>query len=155
MSTEGLIDLWGDRPIEVPVGTWLVRGLVHSLHPLMASLLEFYEDKKLPAGGMRLEKPVGSESITFLAYLASDIYPPQRDKRIWHSALVGAFATLPDISKDIEPGSVAENLLDLLRLRLLERDQSFKDWHSDEYNASRAATILEPFIAPTDEDDEA
>lgn len=151
LAADGLVDLWGSEPIEVPAGTWLARGLVNPLKPLSASLIKFRKRDDLPAGCMQVAEPPDPDSITFTAWLAADIYPRRVEREIWHAALIAAFAKLPEVAKRLSSDSDAWLLLEELAQKVGE---SAPVWTDDDYDPVRAASVLEPFLPPTESDEE-
>lgn len=147
LSADGLVDLWGTEPVGVPAGTWLARGLVNPLKPLIASLIKFRKRDDLPAGCMQVAEPPDHDSITFTAWLAADIYPRRVEREIWHAALIAAFAKLPEVAKRLGDDSDAWVLLDELAQKVGE---AAPVWTADDYDPARAASVFEPFLPATD-----
>ncbi len=143
LPADGLVDLWGSGPVEIPAGVWLARGLVNPLKPLTASLIKFRKREDLPAGCMQVAEPPDHDSITFTAWLAADIYPRRVEREIWHSALIAAFAKLPEVAKRLSDDSDAWVLLEDLAQEIGE---SAPVWTADDYDPARAASVFEPFL---------
>ena len=160
LRADQLTEVWQDVAAEglvtVPAGAWLVRGNVHWLLPRIASLLKFHRaDESVSNGQMVIRPPTTSDALTFRVYLAADIHARWREREIWHIALVGACAQLPNVGGGWDDESPAMQDLHSLRSQLEEARVDL--WDSDgQYDPALAATVIEPLIAPEadDEDDE-
>ena len=144
LSAEGLSDLWGADPLEIPAGAWLARGQVYPLEPVSSSLIKFRKDDDLPAGAMRITEPPDRDSLTCTAWLAADIYPRRVEREIWHSSLIAAFGKLPAIAEQLNEDSVGRVLLDDLAAELESKNVAV--WTADDYDAALAASVFEPFL---------
>ena len=120
-------------------GTYLARGIIYSVKPLLSSMLEFKCDDEAKSGTMRLEGP--NEHIKFTVYLAKDIHTEIQQRRdLWVAALIGALAKFnPDDHNPDESRVLRE-----ISLRL--KDKGISDWCDDDYDPVVAATNLEPLL---------
>lgn len=151
LHSEHLTDVWKDTAanglVAIPAGAWLARGNVHWLRPRIASLLRFHRaDEHVEDGQMIIQRPTTSDALIFHVYLAEDVYPRWRDRDIWHIALVGACAQLPDTGADWDDESPAKQDLHSLRSQLQEAGVDL--WDGDgQYDPAFAATVIEPLLA--------
>lgn len=120
-------------------GTYLARGIIYSVEPLLSSILEFKCDDKAKPGTMRLEGP--NEHIKFTVYLARDIHTEIHLRSdLWVAALIGALAKFNPEDHDPDESRVLREI----SLRLNEKGIS--DWCDDDYDPVAAATCLEPLF---------
>ena len=120
-------------------GTYLARGIIYSVKPLLSSMLEFKCDDKAKPGTMRLEGP--NEHIKFTVYLAKDIHTEIHLRRdVWVAALIGALANFNPSDHDPDESRVLREI----SIRLNEKGIS--DWCDDDYDPVAAATCLEPLF---------
>ena len=162
LSGEGLSHIWNNQPVEVPIGSWLVRGDVRSVNSLAASLLKFYPDSVLEPGEMRAVRDTGSGDIHFNIYVAAEMLDTcLSDRNVQVAALIAAFAQFPQIDKpdsegDDEGGSPQYPRMQRIYDRL--RDLEIPTWLDDgeDFDPARAATAVERFearLAPDEDDD--
>lgn len=141
---DGLASLWDGASIEVPVGTWLVRGSIYSSKNQVQSLIAFDVDERLPPGTMRIAEPSGPDGLQFIVYLAPNISPRFNDRNILHAALVGVFSKLPSVAAEVEADTGAGRQLASIQKKLEENNINSWEDH-DDYDPALAATGFEPF----------
>lgn len=140
ISAKYFNEVWREQDnLTIAQGTYLARGTIFSVEPLLSSILEFKCDDKAKSGTMRLEGP--NEHIKFTVYLAKDIHTEIQQRRdLWIAALIGALAKFnPDDHNPDESRVLRE-----ISLRL--NDKGIPDWYDDDYDPVAAATCLEPLI---------
>ncbi len=162
LSGEGLSQVWKEQPVDVPIGSWLVRGDVRSVNSLAASLLKFYPDVSLETGEMRVVRDTGGGDLHFNVYVAAEMLETcLRERNVQVAALIAAFAQFPQIDKQDAEGADdgaspqyprMQRIFD--RLRELEIPTWLDD--GDEFDPARAATAMERFDSQivADEDDD-
>lgn len=141
ISAEYVNEIWSDKNTKrhFAQGTYLARGIIYSVQPLLSSMLEFQCDDKASPGTMRIEGP--NEHIKFAVYLAKNIYAEIHLRRdVWVAALIGALAKLNREEHDPDESRVLREI----SLRLNEKGIS--DWFDDDYDPVAAATCLEPLF---------
>ena len=140
ISAEYFNEIWHEQDTLIfTPGTYLARGIIYSVKPLLSSMLEFKCDDKAKPGTMRLEGP--NEHIKFTVYLAKDIHTEIHLRRdIWVAALIGALARFNPEDHDPDESRVIREI----SLRLSEKGIS--DWYDDDYDPVAAATNLEPLL---------
>ena len=144
LAATGLIDLWGDEPINVPVGWWLAKGPVWASKNLAASLIEFHRDENLEPGRMRVGEDTTGDEPRFIVYLARDVHERVRTSRdVQVAGLIGAFARIgksPRFREDENGSLVVERLRESLREVGVPTWEDGEDW-----DPALAATTVEGF----------
>ena len=144
LAPTGLIDLWGRRPIDVPVGWWLAKGQIWASENLAASLIEFQRDENLKSGRMRIGEDTTADEPRFIVYLAPDVHERVRTSRdVQVAALVGAFGRIGKSPRfqDDENGSLV-----VARLREHLREAGVPTWEDEQgWDPALAATTIEGF----------
>ncbi len=144
LSTAGLSDLWGEEPVPVPAGAWLVRGDAFASRNLAASLIEFLKDDSLEEGRLKAHASGSEEKPRFVVSVAPDLFSRAStgDRDIHVAGLIAALAKLrPD-----SPGFRAEaesRIASLLRDAL--EQAGTPAWDSDDWDPAWAATTIERF----------
>lgn len=140
-----LHELWRTRPfISASAGAVLAQGNVLTTKPLIASILRFIPDEKLPDGVIEVSGP--DEHIRFTVKIATNLHLEIRTRRdILLGALIAAMGKLNSEDHDPEDSRVLRSISQ----RLAER--GVDDWMHDGYDPALAATTLEPFLSKSAE----
>lgn len=151
LGASGLVDAWGDEPIVVQAGSWLVRGAIFPLAPFVEQIVRILPQDSLGDGMMRIASPDSDDPLPITAFLALDVFPPRSRPDIWHTALIGAFGKLEEVqglvNADDELETAATVLAELSHF-LHHRNPSVPDWTKEDYDAVLAATALREFSPP-------
>ena len=144
-----------EEGIDIPPGALLARADVRRLKPLMQSLLVFRKDNELGNGQMRVEEDTTSDDPCYIVRFAADIFAESRwarDRRI--AALIGAFAAMARSDSRMQHGGDLEHhpVARELRSRLLAAGSP--TWEEDEFECAFAATLIEPLLEQTPNDDD-
>ena len=155
LRVDGLNELWGDEPIDVPIGRWLVRGQVLRTQSLASSLLEFHPDPDLQDGQMRVEPETSGGDLRFMAWVSPNYFSGviQNNRDVQIAALIAAFGRIPLIDHDDEDG---EGYAILTHIKAALEDAGVPVWGGElnaEFDPARAATAIEAFQIPTAEGD--
>lgn len=145
-------EIWTE-PVQIPAGSWLAQGRMYASESLSSSLLRWIRDEQLPAGQMRVSPDLGSGEIVFLVHLANDLFnrlKPSRDVQV--AALIAACSHLPRLWGDAE--DLDDGLYGLLRERFQQGGMEWEDDEPETFDPARAATILEQFEAPPEEEED-
>lgn len=143
-------DIW-TGPVQIPAGSWLAQGRMYASESLSSSLLRWIRDEQLPAGQMRVMPDLGSGEIVFVVRLASDLFNRlQQSRDVQVAALIAACSHLPRLWSDAEND---DGLYGLLRERFRQEGMEWEDSDPGTFDPARAATILEQFEAPPEEDE--
>ena len=155
LPRSGLTALWQEgaaASILIPAGRWLALGSVHWVQPHFASLFSFNklsDDSPAAAGRMEVHPPGGGAAeFTFSVHLAPNIYSNRHSRTIYHAALVGVMARLPEAVSSIDEDSPHWPIVEELRRRLDASGAS--SWDDPDYDPARAASVLEAFV-PADQ----
>ncbi len=154
LATAGLIELWEEDQVRVPLGAWLARGAEFAAKNLAASLIEFRKDESLQSGRMRVVEDTSGDDARFLVKLAPELYQraTQGDRDVQVAGLIAAFAKLPDSPRFAEDSAspVARMLRDRLESAEVPTWDDGYDW-----DPAWAATTIEKFYPATAEDETA
>lgn len=157
MGVEGLHDLIraGRSGVEVPQGWWLAKAQPRRHTPLLGHLLKFRQDASLPDGAMSVVEVADGDAPMFRARLAADLWVRLRSGRqardVQIAALIGAFGRLPQSSLARE-GTHADHPF-AVQLREKLEEQGLATWDEPaNFDPARAATTLERFYPPSEED---
>ena len=150
LEARGLHSVWGESPIVVPPGRWLVRGNVRSAEQLGSSLIRLYPDKDLADGQMTVSPDTSTGDLQFHVKLSPRMFETRgRERDIQIAALIAAFGRIPGV---VEPppvaasgeGDGAAQYPVLERIRTVLEDAEVDDWtNPSEYDPARAATEVE------------
>ena len=156
LSTEGLSDIWGNQPIQIEPGRWLVRGDVRSANPLASSLLSFYLDHKLTEGAMYVKPDLASGDIHFNVHVSEGLFNVCRtDRNVQVAALIAALAQVPKLDhSEQDAGEPAMQYPSLQRVFDELREHKVPTWLDEDFDPAQAATALEVFDVTTADDDE-
>lgn len=150
LSDEGLNPLWEGCQLQIPKGWWLARGDTSRSDTLAQSLLRFRLNKDLKNGRMQVKSDESSGDLRFVAYLASDIWPRiHTDRTLQISALIGALAQLP---KTLDGRGVDDMPSVAQEIHKRLEHAEVPTWSRSEYDPVLAATAIEPFDQPEDDD---
>lgn len=145
LPTSGLHqEIWGSNNLFVPAGTLLAAGAWHASKTLAQSLLVFEKDGCVDDGAMG---PVRQSGDQFVIPLGANLFDHGRNHNTWMGALVAVFAYLGKHPPEEEDESVV-----LTSIRNMLQDANVPDWHEEEYDAAKAATVLEKFEVQEDVD---
>ena len=155
LRVDGLNELWGAGPIDVPIGRWLVRGQVLRTQSLASSLLEFHPDPELKDGQMRVEPETSSGDLRFMAWVSPNYFSGviQNNRDVQIAALIAAFGRIPLIDHDDDE---AEGYAILTHIKAALEDAGVPIWGGElnaEFDPARAATAIEAFQIPAGEGD--
>ena len=144
-----------DQCVRVPAGWWLARGDARTTKPLTASLVQFRRDPdgRLDPGQMSVEEDSDGGLPYFRVLLAQDLYERRDDRDVQIAGLIGACARLPRSSMRYG----GENVTNSVAQQLLARfeDAGIPNWmDDDDFDAARAATVLEAFYEPVREEED-
>lgn len=153
LRADGLNGLWGDEPIEVPAGRWLVRGQVLRTESLASSLLEFHPDPELKDGEMWVEPETSSGDLRFRVAVSPSYFNGviQNNRDVQIAALIAAFGRIPLIDHDDEEG---EGYAILTHIKAALEDAGVPAWGGElnaDFDPARAATAIEAFRIPVTE----
>ena len=160
LDTGGLHPVWGESPIFVPPGRWLVRGNARNAEQLGSSLIKLFRDEDLADGRMTVTPYTGDGDLRFHVKMSPRMFETRAHHRdVQIAALIAAFGRIPslvgppqDASRN---GGEATQYPVLERIRDVLEDADVADWtEPSEYDPARAATVVERFILP-DENQEA
>lgn len=151
LSTDGLNPIWGDEPVQVPVGRWLARGPVLRARSLAASLLTFEIKDGLRDGEMEVTPDTSSGDLRFKVWLSPSYHQyvstcEPRDVQI--AALIAVMGRIPFIDPG-DDGGDGYPILTQIRERL--EDEGVPIWGDEansEFDPARAATAIEAFQIP-------
>ena len=157
LDTGGLHPVWGESPIVVPPGRWLVRGNARNTEQLGSSLIRMYPDPSLADGRMTVSPDTGAGDLRFNVKLSPTMFEKRaRDRDVQIAALIAAFGRIPGVVRP--PQDASQNGGEATRYPVLERirdileDADVADWTDPfEYDPARAATAVERFILPEDD----
>ena len=139
-------------PVQIPAGSWLAQGRMYASESLSSSLLRWIRDEQLPPGQMRVVPDLGSGEIVFMVHLAIDLFNRlQQSRDVQVAALIAACSHLPRLWSDAEDSD--DGLYGLLRERFRQGGMDWEDDEPETFDPARAATILEQFEAPPEEDE--
>ena len=162
LDPHGLHGPWGEGPIVVPPGRWLVRGNARSAEQLGSSLIKLFPDEDLTDGKMTVTPYTGEGDLRFHVKMSPRMYRTRHHERdVQIAALIAAFGRIPGVDRrspedtgDEEGASARYPVLE--RIRDVLEDARVADWSDlSEYDPARAATEVEPFfVLDGSEDDE-
>lgn len=153
LDASGLHPVWGEDPIVVPPGRWLVRGNARSAEQLGSSLIRLFPDEDLADGLMTVEPDTSTGDLRFHVKMSPTMIQMRGlDRDIHIAALIAAFGRIPgvvgpppDEATDEESEAVRYPVLDRIR-RVLE-DAGVPDWTDPaEFDPAWAATEVERFF---------
>ena len=153
LEAHGLHPLWGESPIVVPPGRWLIRGNTRSAEQLGSSLIRLYPDDALADGQMTVSPYTGDGDLRFHVKLSPKMIETRgRDRDVQIAALIAAFGRIPgvvgppaDEASDEGGGGAQYPVLE--RIRSVLEDANVADWTDpSEYDPARAATEVERFV---------
>ncbi len=158
-SADGLDSgIWpGVQRVEFPAGTWLAKGEIRSVRPLLMSLVRFRRDAtgKLKPGQMYVEEDTDGTDPYFRIDLAPDLYDRRLHERdVQIAGLIAAFGWLPRSSLVLDGDNGDSRVAGRLRAEL--EANGVPDWDDESFDPAWAATVLEPFRVrdETEADDE-
>jgi len=153
LEARGLHPLWGESPIVVPPGRWLVRGNTRSAEQLGSSLIKLYPDKNLAYGQMTVSPYTGEGDLRFHVKMSPSMLETRgRERDVQIAALIAAFGRIPGVvgpPLDAASDEVAEGTQYpvLERIKSVLEDANVADWTDpSEYDPARAATEVERFV---------
>ena len=157
LETHGLHPVWGESPITVPPGRWLVRGNARSAEQLGSSLIRLFPDRNLADGQMTVSPDTSTGDLRFYVKLSPTMYETRyRDRDVQIAALIAAFGRIPGVvgpppdSSSEEAGEAAQYPV-LERIKDVLEDADVADWTDpSEYDPARAATAVERFVLPAE-----
>lgn len=153
LEARGLHPLWGESPIVVPPGRWLVRGNARSAEQLGSSLIRLFPDENLADGQMTVSPDTSEGDLRFHVTMSPRMLETRgRERDVQIAALIAAFGRIPgvvwppvDAASD-EGGEAAQYPV-LERIRSVLEDADVADWTDpSEYDPARAATEVERFL---------
>lgn len=141
--------------VKVPSGWWLARGEMRSVTPLAASLVRFRRDPDghLGQGQMSVTEDFDGTTPYFRIDMAEDIYASRREVRdVQIAGLIAACALLPRSS--LREGGENDDIPLASQLRDRFEAAKIANWDDDDFDPARAATVLEEFRIPAENDEE-
>ena len=157
LEAYGLHPVWGESPVTVPPGRWLVRGNARSAEQLGSSLIKLFPDENLADGQMTVSPEVSTGDLRFHVKLSRKMYETRyRDRDVQIAALIAAFGRIPGwVGPPPDPGSEeageGTQYPVLERIRDVLEDAEVADWtEPSEYDPARAATAVERFVLPVE-----
>lgn len=141
--------------VAIPAGALLAMATPERLMMTNSPIFSIQVDRDLPDGQMRVVD-ASSDEPRFDVFFATDIYPHAKAKDPFGRALrvmawSHVMALLP--RTDMAKGGAHEHSLAAQRLRAVLRKNGVSNWDANDFDASRAATIVAPLAAPlTDEE---
>ena len=164
LDPAGLHTVWGENPIVVPPGRWLVRGNARSAEQLGSSLIRLYPDPNLADGQMTVSPDTSEGDLRFHVKMSPRMFETRAKSRdVQVAALIAAFGRIPgvvELPQDVlrDEGGEAPQWPVLERIKRVLEDAKVADWTDpSEYDPARAATEVERFVLTEehrDEDDE-
>ncbi len=155
LDTESMHAVWGENPIVVPPGRWLVRGNARNAEQLGSSLIRLFPDQDLVDGRMTVTPFTGEGDLRFHVKMSPRMFETRAQNRdVQIAALIAAFGRIPgvvgppqDTAAD-DRGKAAQYPV-LERIRSVLEDANVADWTDpSEYDPARAATAVERFVLP-------
>ena len=153
LEAPGLHPVWGESPIVVPPGRWLVRGNTRSAEQLGSSLIRLYPDESLADGQMTVAPYTGDGDLRFHVKMSPRMIETRgRERDVQVAALIAAFGRIPGVvgppldAASNDRGEGAQYPV-LERIRSVLEDANVADWTDpSEYDPARAATEVERFV---------
>ena len=157
LGTGSLHPVWGEGPIVVPPGRWLVRGNARNAEQLGSSLIRLYPDENLADGRMTVTPFTGEGDLRFHVKMSPRMFETRaKDRDVQIAALIAAFGRIPGVvgppqeATPDEPGEASQYPV-LARIRSELERAKVADWTDpSEYDPARAATAVERFVLPED-----
>lgn len=155
LDTGSLHAVWGETPIVVPPGRWLVRGNARNAEQLGSSLIRLFPDEELADGRMTVTPFTGEGDLRFHVKMSPRMFDTRaQDRDIQLSALIAAFGRIPGVvgppqDAGTDEQEEAAQFPVLERIRGVLEDAKVADWTDlSEYDPARAATAVERFVLP-------
>lgn len=145
--------------VELPVGMWAAMSSPQTLRPIIGSLVTFVRNERLPPGQIETEETETADDPHFTVHCADDVHRAIRERttagrHLRVAALIGVCAHFPE--SEMRAGGIHED--HVITRSLIQRlnEGCGADFHGEraDYNAARAATVLEPFAFDIDTDPE-
>ena len=156
LPTSGLTpSVWQtDESVRVPVGWWLARGDAQTTTSLSASLVKFRRDPDglLAPGQMSVVEGSDGGRPCFSVTLAPNLYHRRTDRDVQIAGLIAACGRMPRSTMRTGGDNESDPIAHQLRARFEEA--GIPDWTSEDFDPARAATVLEAFHEPVEEDAE-
>ena len=155
LEARGLHPLWGESPIVVPPGRWLVRGNARSAEQLGSSLIRLFPDESLADGQITVSPDTSEGDLRFHVKMSPRMLETRgRERDVQIAALIAAFGRIPGVvgpppDAASDEGAEAAQYPVLERIRNVLEDADVADWTDpSEYDPARAATVIERFVLP-------
>ena len=151
LPTDQLNPAWhAERPLNIPVGALLARGMIARTKPVVSSMLRFTKKENLARG--RMEISDHDEQFQFNVNVSPELFARCTKRDVQIAALIGVMGKLPKTAESFDEG-VEPLVLRAIREMLEEGD--VPTWENPEdYDAALAATALEPFVVEEEMEEE-